>query len=469
MRMLVTVEFADAGAMTGVHKVLMVGGCSDSTTPGDIGMSLEEAKALLSAIQWEFIAAQAAEIIEQSRVCQACGSRLSIKDWKRRSVHTLFGHVLLQSPRLISCPCSGERSWATTPLKGWLARTSQELRYQAARLGSGHSYRQAAAILHELLGVDVRFGYVGVRQAVLEAGSRLDREPTIAHDPDLPPRYGEPPPSLTLAFDGGYARRTRKGPQRNFEILTGACEKGGKIKVFATAFKGPRSLRRRLARFIDRVGHDVTRPTALMTDGAESLLRLKKLLPIPTRSVLDYFHVAMKVRHADQCIGRIPPHRFSPDGSLFELYDRFNYLRGYLWSGRHAKFKESLDRLLCLLDRVREELSDYERSASMAFGHLCELDAYLKKNESGVINYGEWRRAGRRISTGAVEGTVNRLIGRRMCKAQHMCWSRRGAHLLLQVRCAVFNGDFLAGARRWFPSIGTRHIMLPWDWLPHRS
>ena len=49
-------------------------------------------------------------------------------------------------------------------------------------------------------------------------------------------------------------RRTRKGPRSNFEILTGACEKGGKLKVFAMAFKAPGTLRRRLARFIGRVG-----------------------------------------------------------------------------------------------------------------------------------------------------------------------------------------------------------------------
>jgi hypothetical protein len=205
-----------------------------------------------------------------------------------------------------------------------------------------------------------------------------------------------------------------------------------------------------------------------MTDGAESLLRLKKLLPVPTRPVLDYFHVAMKVRHIDQCIGRIPPYAFSPAGSVFELYDRFNYLRGYLWSGRRAKFKESSDRLLCLLDRVREELPESERPASMASGHLCELGGYLRKNAAGVINYREWRRAGRRISTSAVEGTVNRLIGSRMCKSQQMCWTRRGAHLLLQVRCAVFNGDLLAGFQRWFPAVGSRRIMLPWHWLPQQ-
>jgi hypothetical protein len=272
------------------------------------------------------------------------------------------GLVAPQSPHVIrSRPCSSSeidflllygRS-STRALKGWLSRSSQELRYQAARLGSMHSYRQAATTLHELLGVDPSFGFLGVRKAVLQAGSRLDQEGTIAHRPDLPPRAGDPPSVLRFAFDGGYARRTRKGPHRNFEIVTGACEKNGKIRVFATAYKSSHSLRQRLSRFVGRVGYDTENPTALMTDGAESLLRLKALLPVPTRLVLDYFHVAMKVRHADQCIGRIPPYRFAPEGSVFELYNRFNYLRGYLWSGRRAKFKESFDRLLYLLDRVQ--------------------------------------------------------------------------------------------------------------------
>ena len=78
-RMLVSVEFADAGRKTGTHRVLVVGGCSNTTAPGDIGMSLKEAKTLFSALQWEFVAAQA-EITENARWCQLCGSRLNIKD-----------------------------------------------------------------------------------------------------------------------------------------------------------------------------------------------------------------------------------------------------------------------------------------------------------------------------------------------------------------------------------------------------
>jgi hypothetical protein len=110
-----------------------------------------------------------------------------------------------------------------------------------------------------------------------------------------------------------------------------------------------------------------------MTDGAESLLRLKALLPIRTRFVLDYFHVSMKLRHIDQCIGGIPPIILSLDGSIFELYDRFSYLRGYLWSGQRAKFDESVDRLLELLEHAKELLPDLDRTIGMASGHLCEL------------------------------------------------------------------------------------------------
>ena len=110
------------------------------------------------------------------------------------------------------------------------------------------SYRQAATTLHEFLGLDLSFGFLGVRKAVLQAAvTRLDQEPTIAHRPDLRPRAGDPPPALTFAFDGGYARLTRKGQRRNFEILTGACEKNGKIRVYATAYNGSQSLKRRLS------------------------------------------------------------------------------------------------------------------------------------------------------------------------------------------------------------------------------
>ncbi|HUN42808.1 MAG TPA: hypothetical protein VMU81_21150, partial [Acetobacteraceae bacterium] len=55
-------------------------------------------------------------------------------------------------------------------------------------------------------------------------------------------------------------------------------------------------------------------------------------------------------------------------------------------------------------------------------------------------NHAERHRAGVRVGTAITEGAANFLVNRRMNKSQQMRWSRRGADLLLQVRCAVYNG-----------------------------
>jgi hypothetical protein len=353
-------------------------------------------------------------------------------------------------------------------LKGWLSRSSNELRYQAAKWGSTHSYRQAAAILQELLPVDWKFGHVDVRDAVLKAGARLEKEPTLP----ATSRRGMVDPGGTpvcLAFDGGYARRVRKGRPRNFEILTGAVQTHRKIRVFATAYASRHGLPQRLRRFIASAGVEDTANVNLMTDGAGSLLRLQRMLPMKTRFVLDYFHVAMKLRHIDQCVGRIPPCQLTPGGSIFELYDRSNYLRAYVWTGRRDKVEASMHRLTWLLDQVAELSPDDARTAHMALGHVADLADYLRQNAAGIVNYQSWKRRGWRISTSGVEATVNRLIGRRLGKAQQMCWSKRGAHLLLQVRCALLNEQLLPVFQRWHWEVGEHRTKLPYEWVPQHS
>jgi hypothetical protein len=64
----------------------------------------------------------------------------------------------------------------------------------------------------------------------------------------------------------------------------------------------------------------------------------------------------------------------------------------------------------------------------------------LTGQSAWLMNYAERHRAGKRVGTSITEGTANFLVNRRMNKSQQMRWSRRGADLLLQVRCAVYNG-----------------------------
>ena len=82
---------------------------------------------------------------------------------------------------------------------------------------------------------------------------------------------------------------------------------------------------------------------------------------------------------------------------------------------------------------------------------LDEFNGYIQNNREFIPNYGERYRNGERISTGFVESTVNQVVSKRMVKKQQMAWTERGAHLLLQTRTRVLNGELDETFRRWYP------------------
>jgi hypothetical protein len=69
-------------------------------------------------------------------------------------------------------------------------------------------------------------------------------------------------------------------------------------------------------------------------------------------------------------------------------------------------------------------------------------------------------RAGLRVGTSVTESTVNFLVDRRMNKSLQMRWSRRGATLLLQVSCAVYNRTIKAGFGRRFDRIASADLTI---------
>jgi hypothetical protein len=82
----------------------------------------------------------------------------------------------------------------------------------------------------------------------------------------------------------------------------------------------------------------------------------------------------------------------------------------------------------------------------------------VEHNGGCIPNYGERYRNGERISTGFVESTVNYVVSKRMVQKQQMRWSQRGAHLLLQIRTRVLNGDWEETCRQWYPGFRAHTI-----------
>ena len=123
------------------------------------------------------------------------------------------------------------------------------------------------------------------------------------------------------------------------------------------------------------------------------------------------------------------------------------------WQGKDAQ--RSIKRIRKVMHVFKGEYSQGAKvMASRKLWHaLHAVDKYLRGQAAWLINYAKRYRAGGRVGTSITEGTANFLVNRRMNKSQQMRWSRRGADLLLQVRCAVYNGTLGAGFGHRFDRI----------------
>ena len=81
----------------------------DSTRLEHLGLSLKEAKQLLTAIQRRVLQQQVEAFLASQSTCVDCGTSLKAKGYQTRSFRTLFGTFKLASPRLFHCRCSAVR------------------------------------------------------------------------------------------------------------------------------------------------------------------------------------------------------------------------------------------------------------------------------------------------------------------------------------------------------------------------
>ena len=170
--------------------------------------------------------------------------------------------------------------------------------------------------------------------------------------------------------------------------------------------------------------------------------------------VLDWFHISMRLRVIEQMAPGVAAIVGNTDPALTELLtEKINRVRHQIWNGGwHA----ALDRLGSIYRATKIFLSstcptDAERIQRFR-KHMVELRDYLCRNQRALRNYAEDRRKGFRISSALAESVMSHLVNQRMGKRQPMRWSAEGAHLLLQVRCAVLDNRLETLFREWLPN-----------------
>ena len=106
-----------------------------------LGLTLAEAKQLLSTLQRHLLQQQVATFLDTRATCAACGALLKMKAHANRSYRTLFGTFTLDSPRLEHCGCTRQKTSSFRPLSALLPESvAPELLYMEAKWSSLVSY-----------------------------------------------------------------------------------------------------------------------------------------------------------------------------------------------------------------------------------------------------------------------------------------------------------------------------------------
>jgi len=426
------------------------GPCTDImeiNRPGDLvdianlGLTLSEAKRLLAGVQREVVAAQAREHAVRRPDCSCCGGVCRVKDYRDHAVATLFGQVTVRLPRFRCAACGGIEAGV-----GWPShcRSTPELDRLQAHLCAVMTYRTAADLRKQMFPVDAGKHHATLRRHTLRVGEALGERAAVRPETTVS--------AIVVTLDSTFIRSCRDG-ERHLEVRVGNVEtNAGSRQVFGAVAKSSTSIAELIRRNLEAVRRTGDTALTAFTDGCPGLRRILADAGVTMLPMLDWFHVAMRLQHLKQIADGLSdddPERVTAKAVIVEEVERLHWR---IWNGKAKDAQISIDRIHAVMHHFRGE-PDRRRSAAPSrklWTALRALDSYLTGQSAWLVNYAERHRAGLRVGTAITEGTANFLVNRRMNKSQQMRWSRRGADLLLQVRCAVYNSTLGSGFGRQF-------------------
>ena len=435
----------------------------------EIGLTLEEGKTVLSQVQAGVIHRQVEALQAAHRKCLHCGRKQRIKDRRRRCLRTIFGVVRVSCRRYLRCLCQGGKRVTVWPLNGRQASgTTPELQYLYADWGSKVPYRRAATVLQELL--PERVSHATLRRHTLKVGARLQQRVIEPSEYAWPESRREPVPaakSLSVAIDGTYVRADGTMWLREYQVVAGRMERQGELGdyfawvpqhrlCFTTDF---------MKAALEANGWTPESKVRVMADGADGLSNLVDAATgKPTARVLDWFHLGMRLQPIEQMSSKIAMAAGDSDAELKQLLTvKVPRIRYQLWNGKREAALERIEAVYRATKRLEGygSVDDAERVRRFR-QHMIDLRDYLRSNWNGLRNYAAETRQGRKISSAMAESAMSHLVNQRMGKRQPMRWSAAGAHLLLQVRCAVLNNRMDSFFREWHPNFRKQQaISLP--------
>ena len=441
------VEMGDVSEVRSVD-VIEIAGPHDLDDIANLGLTLAEAKQLLAAVQRELVAGQVKGHSLRKPSCDVCGGVCCVKDYRDRRIATLFGQVAFRLPRYQCGTCGHVVAGV-----GWppYCRSTPELDQLRAHLASVMTYRVAAAVLQQILPIDAGRSPETLRHHTLKLGQHL-------LDGSAPqPEAAAAEEVVTVSMDSTFIQSCEDG-ERHMEVRIGNVETvSGSRQVFASVAKSDTDVVTLLDRNLEAIGRTNGTRLVAFTDGCPGLRSILAAAGVADPPILDWFHIAMRLQPLRQIASGLPADDPAQVDAKTVIVDEIERLRWRVWNGKAKDARKSIDRIRKVMHIYRGAQGPRGSVAPSRklWAALLEFHGYLVGQSEWLVNYAERHRAGQRVGTAITEGTANFLVNRRMNKSQQMRWTRRGADLLLQVRCAVYNGTLGSAFGQKFRLVGT--------------
>ena len=337
-----------------------------------LGLSLAEAKELLSTLQRHLLQQQVDTFLGTCSTCPACGTPLKLKARSSRWFRTLFGTFQFDSPRLEHCDCTWRTTSSFRPLSTLLTESvAPELLYMESKWSSLVSYGMSLDALQDFLPLDLTLDIKTVRYDTLKVAKRLEAElgeeqpRFIEGDPSdwdlLPPPDG----AFTVGIDGGYVRNWLD-KKHHFEVIVGKSmlsfaegeeERAPSLKRFGFVQTLDTKSKRRLYEVLQSQGLQMNQAITFLSDGDDTLRELQVEMSPKATHILDWFHLTMKLTG----LGQYGKGLVQCEAVLGEaIRDKIERLKWSLWHGQVDKALGKIDDLESAIAPFRETYARFE-------------------------------------------------------------------------------------------------------------
>lgn len=416
----------------------------------DIGLTLAESKSLLAAIEKILVEQQITEYLEAHRDCPLCGKARGQRGSHTVTLQTLFGNLKIDSPRWSHCGCQPHEAKTFSPVAELLSeRVSPERLYLETKWASLISFELTASLLKDTLPVAETVNAASIRNHLQGMAERVEAalgKEQVSFIDGCPAEWAalpRPPAPLTVGIDGCYLRQW-DDKKTHFEVIVGkSMSEDGPSRCFGYTQTYDEKPKRRLFEMLRSQGMQMNQRVMFFSDGGADIRAVQSYLNPEGEQYLDWFHVTMRITVLGQYAKGLDTSAEKRDQVLAILEST----KHYLWHGNVVRAHERIDDLQCYLDNENIE-GESGRKLKKA---LEELDTYITANEGLIPNYGERWRNEEAIATGFVESAVNQIVSKRFAKRQQMQWTKKGAHLLLQMRTRVLDNQLEETFQKWYP------------------